>query len=340
MRRMLLSGLLATGLWVLLIASCQAQVENQTPAAAAAPAPTTEAKEAGRGQGHAWMAQLTDVQRKQVQDKIKALKAANAKPEEIKAAIAELLKGFGLTPGEGKGKGAGKGKGEARGFMGKLTADQREQLLAKMQAMKAANAKPEEIKVAVAEMLKGWGIEAGPGAGAGEGQGREWLAKLTPEQREQVQAKIKELKAAGKTREEIKTAVAAMLKEWGIELGAGQGQGQGQGGPLKGILDQLTAEQRTQVQAKIKELKAAGKTREEIKAAVAEMLKGWGVEVGAGPGQGQGGPLKAIMEKLTPDQRQQTQAKVKELRDAGKTRQEIKAAVLEMLKGWGVEAPQ
>ena len=338
MRRMLLAGLLVTGLLLLTMGLCQAQAENQTPAAAAAPAPPAVAKDAGHGKGRAWMAQLTDEQRQQVQAKIKEMKAANAKPEEIKAAVAEMLKGFGITPDPGKNKQAGKGagKGEARGFMAQLTADQRAQVLAKIKEMKAAGKTPEEIKAAVAEMLKGWGIDTTPGAGGG--QGREWMAKLTPEQRDQVQAKIKELRAAGKTPEEIKAAIAAMLKEWGIE--GGPGQGAGQAGQLKGILDKLTPEQRTQVLAKIKELKAAGKTREEIKAAVAEMLKGWGVEVGAGPGQGQGGPLKALMEKLTPDQRQQVQAKVKELRDAGKTRPEIKAAVLEMLKGWGVEAPQ
>lgn len=281
MRRMLFTGLLAAGLIMLVTVGCQAQAENQAPAVTAAPAPAAGAKEVQRGKGQARMARLTEEQRQQVQAKVKELKAANAKPEEIKAAVATLLKGFGVTVDAGKNKGAGKGagKGEGHGFMGQLTPDQRTQLLAKMTAMKAANATPEETRAAVVAMLKDWGVEAPQGQRAGQGQGREWMAKLTAEQRDQVQAKLKELRAAGKTREEIKTAVA-------------------------------------------------------------EMLKGWGVEVGAGRGQGQGGPLKPIMEKLTPDQRQQAQAKVKELRDAGKNRQEIKAVVLEMLKGWGVEAPQ
>jgi hypothetical protein len=65
------------------------------------------------------------------------------------------------------------------------------------------------------------------------------------------------------------------------------------------------------------------------------MLKGWGIE----PPPSQGG-RGALMDKLTADQRQQLQAKIKGLRDKNATREEIRAAVQEMLKGWGIEPPQ
>lgn len=164
-----------------------------------------------------------------------------------------------------------------------------------------------------------------------QGQSK-WMDQLTADQKAQVAAKVKEMTAAGKSKQEIRTAVMEMLKGWGIKVQAQGAKGAGIGN----LMAKLTDEQRKQLQSKITEMRAAGKTPEEIRAACAEMLKGWGIEM---PQPRQGAGLKALMEKLTPDQRQQVQAKVKELRDAGKTPAEIKAAVLEMLKGWGVQPP-
>ncbi|HEY3397819.1 MAG TPA: hypothetical protein VGM19_09210 [Armatimonadota bacterium] len=161
-------------------------------------------------------------------------------------------------------------------LMAQLTPDQQQQVKDKIKELKAAGKTPAEIHAAVAEMLKGWGIQA-PGAGGGAGKGI--MAQLTPDQRQQVVAKIKELKAAGKTPEEIHAAVAEMLKGWGIQAPAAGGQG----AAWKATLEKLTPDQRQQVQAKRQELKAAGKTPAEIHAAIAEMLKGWGVELPAAP---------------------------------------------------------
>jgi uncharacterized membrane-anchored protein len=225
-----------------------------------------------------WMQTLTEEQRTQLQAKMKEMRAAGKTREEIKAAVAEMLKGWGVEMPQGqaaKGHGKGQQQGMGRQVMEKLTPDQRAQLEAKVNEMKAAGKTPEEIRAAIAELLKGWGIEA-PAAGAGRGKGPAGMAKLTDEQRTEVQAKIKELKAAGKTQQEIRAAVAEMLKGWGIEApAAGAGKQAGQG---RAWMAQLTAEQRAQVQAKMKEMKAAGKTREEIRAAVMEMLKGWNIE--------------------------------------------------------------
>ncbi|MEN6404091.1 MAG: hypothetical protein ABFD94_19275, partial [Armatimonadia bacterium] len=112
----------------------------------------------------------------------------------------------------GEGKQAGEGRqnrGHKQDWIGQLTEDQRTQLKAKMDELKAAGAKPEEIRAAVAELCKGWGIET-PKAGGRRDAGL--MKDLTPEQRQQVQAKVKEMKAAGAKREEIRAAIQELLK--------------------------------------------------------------------------------------------------------------------------------
>ncbi len=135
--------------------------------------------------------------------------------------------------------------------------------------------------VALATAVSGlvWSEDAGgpaPGtppaqAGPEVGPQWKWMARLTPEQRQQVQDKVQELRQQGKTEAEIHAAVAEMLQGWGVKVpGLGPAAARGR------WLAQLTPEQRAQVLAKAKELKAQGKTPQEIRAAVAEMLKGWG----------------------------------------------------------------
>jgi len=200
-------------------------------------------------------------------------------------------------------------------------------------------------------LFKGWGIEMpqrGQGQGGPGGPGKGLGANLTEEQKTQLHAKIKEMRDAGAKPEEIKAAVAELFKGWGLEMPerglrqGGQGQG-GPGGPGKGLGANLTEEQKTQLHAKIKEMRDAGAKPEEIKAAVAELFKGWGLEMPerglrqGGPGQGQG-PLQGLLKDLTPEQRQQVMAKVKELRQNGATREEIKKAIEDMIKGFGDQA--
>ncbi len=190
---------------------------------AGGPPPGGPACQAGAAKPAGWMQGLTDEQRAQVVAKLQELKEAGKTPQEIHAAIAEMLKGWGIEPPAGRGPGAGhgEGKGQGPGWLAQLTPEQREQALAKVKELKEAGKTPQEIHAAIAEMLKGWGIEppagGGPGLGKGPGEGRGWLAQLTPEQREQVKAKLKELKEAGKTPQEIHAAIAEMLKGWGIE---------------------------------------------------------------------------------------------------------------------------
>jgi mRNA-degrading endonuclease RelE of RelBE toxin-antitoxin system len=288
---------------------------------AGGPAPGAPAGQAGPAKHAGWMQNLTPEQRAQVQAKIQEMKQAGKTPEEIRQAVFEMLKGWGVQLPQG----AGAGDKQGPAWMQQLTPEQRAQVLAKHQELKQAGKTPEEIHAAIAEMLKGWGVQMPAGGGRGG-----WMAQLTPEQQQQVKAKIQEMQQQGKTKQEIHAAVLEMLKGWGIQAPAGGGRG--------GWMAQLTPEQQQQVKAKIQEMQQQGKTKQEIHAAVLEMLKGWGIEPPAG-GQGLGRGGNGLLKQLTPEQRAQVLAKVQEMKDQGKTPQEIRAAVMDMLKGWGVQAP-
>jgi len=273
----------------------------------------------GKPKGQRVAVQLTADQRAQLQAKLKELRAANAKQEEISQAIVELYKGWGLEPPKGRAL-----------LLLQLTPDQRKQVREKTKDMRAANAKPEEIRAAITELLKGWGYEL-PKAG-GEGKGKPFDERLTAEQRQQLQGKLKELKAANAKPEEIKAAIAELYKGWGLEPPKAQGAG---------VDERLTKDQRTELQAKIKELKDRGAKREEIKAAVAALYKQWGIEPPA-PKTGHKdmlpGGLQSLLKNLTDEQRQQVLSQVDEMHKAGATPDAIKQKVIEMVKGFGGQA--
>ena len=46
-----------------------------------------------------------------------------------------------------------------------------------------------------------------------------------------------------------------------------------------------------------------------------------------------------IMQRLTPEQREEVQGTVRELHEEGVEPQEIREAVREMLEGWGIQLP-
>ena len=111
---------------------------------------------------------------------------------------------------------------------------------------------------------------------------------------------------------------------------------------FRGFLSNLTDEQRQAVHEKIKEMRSQDATRAEIRAAVAEMLEGYGIEMPEGwPGpfgfgHGQGG----FCHDLTEEQREAVRDRVKEMRSQGATREEIRAAVAEMLEEYDIELPK
>jgi DNA-binding transcriptional regulator YhcF (GntR family) len=173
-------------------------------------------------------------------------------------------------------------------------------------------------------------------AGSGgrcEGRGG-FRSALTGEQRETIHAKVEEMREAGASPEEIHAAVKEMLDGWGIELP----QDSGKRHPRHRIFSQLTEEQRETVRAKVEEMREAGASPEEVHAAVKEMLDGWGVDVPEDFGKHP--PRHRIFSQLTEEQRQAVHAKVKEMREAGASHEEIHAAVRAMLEGYGIELPE
>jgi DNA-binding transcriptional regulator YhcF (GntR family) len=125
-------------------------------------------------------------------------------------------------------------------------------------------------------MVSGSVVDARGGRHALKGMAAGICTTLTDEQRAAIHEKVAEMREAGATREEIRTAVAEMLKEYGIEVPDEWLSSKGNGYYL---CADLTDEQRAAIREKIAEMREAGATREEIRTAVAEMLKEYGVTV-------------------------------------------------------------
>ena len=307
----------------------------------------------GGHHGKGFWSNLTKDQREAVQEKIEQMRSQGATREEIHAATAEMLKGYGLElPEHGRGP-HDPGHFGPGGFWCDLTFEQREAICEKIKEMRSQGATRKEIRDAVDEMLEGFGIEPperriglhGP-KGFGHGR-RGFRADLTDEQRQALREKKEELRNQGANREEIRDAVAEMLKGYGIELPEKWREGHGFhpfGPGPGGFWCDLTDEQREAVHEKKKELRNQGATRKEIRDAVAEMLEGYGIELpekwreghGFHPfGPGPGG----FWCDLTDEQREAVHEKIKEMRSQGATRKEIRDAVDEMLEGFGIESP-
>ncbi len=137
-------------------------------------------------------------------------------------------------------------------------------------------------------------LRLGQGYGARQGDSQGWMAQLSEEQREQIKTEIGEMRQQAASPQEVRDAVRKMLKDWGVDEPARGGQGGGMRGyePMMG---------------------GRGGGME----GHGPMMGGRGVGMrgyGAGPGW---------MSQLTPEQRQQ-----------------IQATIRDMLKNWGIEPPQ
>ena len=161
-------------------------------------------------------------------------------------------------------------------------------------------------------------------------------SQLTAEQRETIKTKVSQMKEAEATPEAIKQTVDQMMQGFGVDPAQRKGKKRGQG---RNPFDQLTEEQKSQIDAKVKEMREAGADRREIRQQMGTMLEGFGIDTsqrrGKGRSKGQN-PFK----QLTEEQKSQVDAKVKEMREAGNDRREIRKQIHSMLKGFGIEAPQ
>lgn len=102
------------------------------------------------------------------------------------------------------------------------------------------------------------------------------------------------------------------------------------------LAGQLTDEQLAELQNKIAELREADAGREEIKAAVDELLSDFGVEV---PNRGNQ-LAERFGDQLTEEQLAELLGEVETLRESGATRDEVRNAVHSLLDGYGVEVPE
>lgn len=93
---------------------------------------------------------------------------------------------------------------------------------------------------------------------------------LTERQKRILRKAIRELKAQGASRKEIKALIKQYLKRWGIKLKKRYKK-------LKHFWRILTEEQRTELRQAIKELKEQGATKAEIRALIKKYLEEWGI---------------------------------------------------------------
>lgn len=164
-----------------------------------------------------------------------------------------------------------------------------------------------------------------------------WMAQLTQSQKDQIAAQITKMQKAGASRQEIMAATMKTLEGWGKLPRRAEGAATPVGGArhAQRWMSQLTPQQREQVNAKVKQMEEAGASREQIRTAVRDLAKGWGITMPE-----TNSPLRAVMEKLTPAQRDELRAKMKQMSTEQKSPAEIRTAVEAMLKGWGVTLPK
>jgi DNA-binding transcriptional MerR regulator len=155
-------------------------------------------------------------------------------------------------------------------FFGDLTDEQKEEMMTMMDELRDNGATREEIREAVTARLTEWGIEVPEFEGP---RLPPWTSDLTDEQKEEMMTMMDELRDNGATREEIREAVTARLTEWGIEVPEDNPH------PMPRWLQNLTEEQKTELQNLMDELKEKGASHEEIRAEIDAKLQQWGIEI-------------------------------------------------------------
>ena len=119
----------------------------------------------------------------------------------------------------------------------------------------------------------------------------------------------------------------------GVDDGAAYVHRFGGRGGLRGVRSQLTDEQRAEVKTAIESLKESGATHEEVHAALATMLKGYGIELPA-PGDRLVERLSSV---LAEDQLTELRTEIDALRESGASHKDIRAALKTKLGEFGVD---
>jgi len=165
-----------------------------------------------------------------------------------------------------------------------------------------------------------------------------WMSQLTDEQKQEIEQLTQSLKDSGATQEEIRDAIDAKLEEWGIEIPET---------PTREPqwMNQLTDEQKEEIQELTQSLTDSGATRDEIRDAVNAKLQEWGIQM---PEPNGGPPTNSTrpsgdppwMSQLTDEQKTEIQQLIESLRASGATPEEIRDAVNAKLQEWGIELPE
>lgn len=195
----------------------------------------------------------------------------------------------------------------------RFTAGQRESLKYKVEELKVQGASRGEIRQAVWQMLRHWGIKPPP------------RPRLNEEQRAEIREMVKEMKQTRTSPAEIREAVAEKLREWGVKPPRKRAL-------LRLFSSGLTEDQKAAIRQMVEELTAKGASRQEIRRAVGQMLREWGIKL---PRR-----LPAIFTRLTEEQRTQIREMVKEMKESGAGPKEIRSAVRAKLQEWGVRPPE
>lgn len=236
-------------------------------------------------------------------------------------------------------------KGPHFKLMEKLSKEQQEEVKNKVNELWESGASREEIRETVKEMFERYGVDFPDDMkgfqgmrGARHGRGfMKFSDQLSEDQINTIKEKVESLGEKGASREEIHTEVTTMLKEYEIEVPEDLKSFHGKRGhrPGRGFMhfaDELSDEQRAAVRKKVRTMHEEGATREEIHTQIGNMLKEYGIEVPDDFGQ-----HREMWKNLSEEQRKTIREKMREMREEGATRVEIREKIHKMIQEFEVK---
>ncbi len=237
----------------------------------------------GPGQ-QGFLEDLTDSQRAELHEQRLELEQEGAAPSAMRDASRTLLEGWGVDlPGMPERRKEGRGP---QRFMEELDSETRAELYSLRRELLADGASHREVRQARREKLALLGVDLPePRERKGRGKGHGVLPGLSESQRDELHSLRRDLRDAGKDREEIRQACDARLKEWGLEppaKGRRHGKDSARRGPGRMLEETLEREQRAELYKLRESLLAEGAAPSVIHENMRLQLEEWGLEVPEG----------------------------------------------------------